>query len=116
VREYPPSAALTALTGELRELARVEFVCADVAAPVPTEKSVPIAAIDVADDGLIADLVHVVTSRDGEGALVLADLLPNPARWDHRPLRWRAPHGLATASVADRLVILGAVSTILQNP
>ena len=34
VRGCPLSAALTALTGELRELARGEFVCADVVAPV----------------------------------------------------------------------------------
>jgi hypothetical protein len=63
---------------------------------------------------LIGDLVDVVTSRDSDSGLVLADLLPNAVRWDHRPLRWRVPHGLHTAATADRLVILGAVSTILR--
>jgi hypothetical protein len=52
---------------------------------------------------LIADLVEVVTRRDRGGGLVLADLLPNTVRWDHRPLRWRVPTGFTTAAPADRL-------------
>jgi hypothetical protein len=64
---------------------------------------------------LIADLVDVVTRRDRDGGLVLADLLPNVVRWDDHPLRWRVPPGFTTAAPADRLVILGALATILQH-
>lgn len=64
---------------------------------------------------LIADLVEVVTRRDRHGGLVLADLLPNAVRWDQRPLRWRVAPDFTTAAPADRLVILGALATILQH-
>jgi TniQ protein len=64
---------------------------------------------------LIADLMGLVTSRDAADARVLADLLPNRTRWNDRTWRWRAHHRFATAHLADRLIILGAVSTILEH-
>src|SRR5205823_3872327 len=63
---------------------------------------------------LIADLMALVTSRDAADARVLADLLPNRTRWHDRTWRWRAHHRFATAHLADRLIILGAISTILE--
>jgi hypothetical protein len=64
---------------------------------------------------LIADLVALVTARDAVDSLVLADLLPNPANWRGRSLRWRGHHRFATAPLPDRLIVLGAVSTLLAD-
>jgi hypothetical protein len=104
-REHDPAAVLFPLQRTILACLRGQPPSMNVVGPCTARTFVQ----------LIADLVALVTARDAADTLVLADLLPNPANWSGRALRWRAHHRFATAPLADRQVVLGAVSTLLAH-
>jgi TniQ protein len=90
-REHDPAAVLFPLQRTILACLRGQPPSMNVVGPCTARTFVQ----------LIADLVALVTARDAADTLVLADLLPNPANWSGRALRWRAHHRFATAPLAD---------------